>query len=65
MGEPVEGVKGFVRRGEPEVTLRQEENGKLIFPPGGNFLVFLSKPENPAVQAGGRIAFGWWEEKIP
>ena len=64
-GEPVGGVKGFVRRGLPEVTMRQEENGKLIFPPGGNFLVFLSNPENPAVQAGGRIAFGWWEEKVP
>jgi hypothetical protein len=63
-GEPKGGVKGFVRRGSPELTIRQEENGKLIFPPGGNFMVYLSKPETPAVSAGGRIAFGWWEEKL-
>lgn len=64
-GDPIGGVKAFVRRGQPETTLRQEENGKLIFPPGGNFLVFLSMAENPSVTAGGRIAFGWWEEKLP
>jgi hypothetical protein len=63
-GEPVGGVKAFVRRGVPETTLVETENGKLIFPPGGSFLVFLSTPENPDAIAGGRIAFGWWEEKI-
>lgn len=63
-GEPVGGVKAFVRRGEPEVTLVETENGKLIFPPGGSFLVFLSLPENPNVPAGGRVAMGWWEEPI-
>ncbi len=63
-GEPTGGVKAFVRRGEPETTLVDTENGKLIFPPGGSFLVFLSNPENPEVSASGRVAFGWWEEKI-
>jgi hypothetical protein len=63
-GDPAGGVKGFVRRGDPNVTIRQEENGKLIFPPGGNFMVFLSQPETPNLRAGGRIAFGWWEEKL-
>jgi hypothetical protein len=62
--DPIGGVKGFVRRGAPNETMRQEENGKLIFPPGGNFLVFLSSPETPDVSVGGRIAFGWWEEKL-
>lgn len=62
--EPVGGVKAFVRRGEPETTLVDTENGKLIFPPGGSFLIYLSLAENPAATASGRIAFGWWEEKI-
>ena len=64
MGEPSGGVKAFVRRGQPELTLVESENGKLIFPPGGNFLVFLSLEEGYDVPASGRIAFGWWEEKI-
>ncbi|HEX2985322.1 MAG TPA: DUF6143 family protein [Caproiciproducens sp.] len=63
-GNPVGGVKAFVRRGEPENTLVETENGKLIFPPGGSFLVFLSTPEDPQAEASGRVAFGWWEEKI-
>lgn len=63
-GEPTGGVKAFVRRGEPETTLVETENGKLIFPPGGSFLVFLSISENPKAVASGRIAFGWWEEKV-
>jgi hypothetical protein len=62
--EPVGGVKAFVRRGEPGTTLVDTENGKLIFPPGGSFLVFLSLTDNNSRTASGRIAFGWWEEKI-
>jgi hypothetical protein len=60
---PEGGIKAFVRRGEPGTTAVETENGKLIFPPGGSFLVYLSL-ENPAVPASGRIAFGWWEEPI-
>jgi len=63
-GEPNDGVKAFVRRGEPGITLVDTENGKLIFPPGGSFLVFLSLTENSNIGASGRIAFGWWEQKI-
>ena len=62
--EPIGGVKAFVRRGEPGTTLVETENGKLIFPPGGSFLVFLSLTENTRTSASGRIAFGWWEERI-
>jgi len=62
--DPKSGIKAFVRRGEPGTTLVSEENGKFIFPPGGNFLIFLSNPEAPEKKASGRIAFGWWEEKL-
>jgi len=62
--EPYGGVKAFVRRGLPETTLADTENGKFIFPPGGSFMIYLSNPENPEVRAEGRIAFGWWEETI-
>ena len=62
--EPEGGIKAFVRRGPPETTLVDTENGKFIFPPGGSFLVFLSLDGNASIPASGRIAFGWWEEKI-
>ena len=63
-GDPTGGVKAFVRRGEPGTTVVETENGKLIFPPGGSFLVFISIEGNPDIAASGRIAFGWWEERI-
>lgn len=63
-GDPTGGIKAFVRRGQSETTLVDTENGKFIFPPGGSFLIFLSNPETPETKASGRIAFGWWEEKI-
>jgi hypothetical protein len=62
---PVGGVKAFSRRGEPGVTMVETENGKLIFPPGGSFLVYLSLIETPEVPAEGRVGFGWWEEPLP
>jgi len=62
-GDLAGGIKAFVRRGEAENTLVESENGKLIFPPGGSFLVFMTLAENPTALAAGRIAFGWWEEK--
>lgn len=63
-GEPTGGIKAFVRRGQPESTLVDDEQGKFIFPPGGSFLIFLSNPETPDIAADGRIAYGWWEEPI-
>lgn len=63
-GEPEDGIKAFARRGQPETTLADDEQGKFIFPPGGSFLVFLSNPETPETAAGGKVAFGWWEEPI-
>ena len=64
IGEPNGGIKAFVRRALPETTLVEEEAGKLIFPPGGSFIVFLSNPETPNKSAQGRVALGWWEEEI-
>lgn len=63
-GNPTGGVKAFVRRGQPETTIVDDEQGKFIFSPGGSFLIFLSNPETPTVAASGRVAFGWWEEPI-
>ena len=63
-GEPTGGIKAFVRRGEPGTTVVETENGKLIFPPGGSFLVFMSLDGAQTASAEGRIAFGWYEEKI-
>ena len=61
-GEPSGGIKAFVRRAQPETTLVESENGKIIIGEGGNFLVFLSNPETSELLTSGRIAFGWWEE---
>lgn len=63
-GDPTGGVKAFVRRGRPEETLVDTENGKLIFPPGGSFLVIMNFSETPEASGGGRIAFGWYEDRI-
>ncbi len=63
-GNPIGGAKAFIRDATPETTLVDSENGKLIFPPGGSFLVFISTPELGGTSATGRVAFGWWEESI-
>lgn len=63
-GNPTGGIKAFVRRALPETTLVDNENGKIIIAPGGNFMVFLSTPETPENVTSGRVAFGWWEEKM-
>jgi hypothetical protein len=63
-GNPTGGIKAFVRRGVPGTTLVETENGKLIFPPGGSFLVYLSLEGSPEIMGSGRVAFGWWEERI-
>lgn len=62
--EPTGGVKVFVRRALPGVTVGDEEVGKFIFPPGGSFVIFLSNPETPDKPASAVLSFSWWEEKI-
>jgi hypothetical protein len=63
-GEPVGGVRAFVRRALPGVTISDEEVGKFIFPPGGSFLIFLSNPETPDEPASATLGFSWWEEPL-
>lgn len=61
LGVPDCGVNAFDRMIPPQTTIVEEEDGKFIIPPGGNFAVFLAGGEKAALQA--RIAFGWWEER--
>lgn len=63
--QPYNGIEAFVRNGDAGTTVMDTENGKLIFPPGGSFLVYLTLVGNCTPPAIGRIAFGWWEEPIP
>jgi len=63
-GEPVGGVKAFVRRAPSGDTIGDEEVGKFIFPPGGSFVIFLSNPEAPGEPASATVSLTWWEEKI-
>lgn len=63
-GEPEGGVRAFVRRALPEVTISDEEVGKFIFPPGGSFVIFLSNPEAPDKPARATLGFSWWEEEV-
>jgi len=62
-GDPVGGVKAFVRRGQPGVSIYSVEDGKFICPPGGSFAIFLSDPETPQIRASGKIFYQWWEEE--
>ena len=64
VGDPIGGVKAFVRRTLPGETVVSEEEGKFIIPPGGNFAIFLSNPEGPDVTANARVAYGWWEQPV-
>lgn len=63
-GEPEGGVRAFVRRALPDVTIGDEEDGKFIFPPGGSFVIFLSNPEMPDEPASATLGFSWWEEEV-
>jgi len=61
LGVPDCGINAFDRMIPGQTTIVEEEDGKFIIPPGGNFAVFLAGRENVTLQA--RIAFGWWEER--
>jgi hypothetical protein len=63
VGSPSGGIKAFARRCPSQTTLVDTENGKMIFPPGGSFMIFITSPEYPTDFAEGKVAFGWWEEK--
>lgn len=46
----------------PRETVKDDQGGKIILPPGGSFMVFLVPPGLCLVR--GRIAFSWWETKF-
>lgn len=60
---PSGGVNVFDRIVPPGVTLASEEDGKFIFPPGGNWVLFLTGPDIEAKTFQAIVGFGWWEEK--
>lgn len=59
---PVGGVNPMNQIIPPRSTIKDDEGGKIILPPGGSFLVFLVPPGACLVRA--RIAFSWWETKF-
>lgn len=63
-GEPEGGIKMIERGVNPEITFVSEENGALIFPPGGSLIITLSYPEAIDEFGLGRVAFGWSEEEM-
>ncbi|SDI08963.1 DUF6143 family protein [Desulfosporosinus hippei] len=62
-GVPVGGINVFDRIVSPGATLVSEEDGKLIFPSGGNLVLFLTSPGSVPMTFSAIVAFGWWEEK--
>lgn len=62
--EPDGGTEAFRHQAYPGVTLMGSENGRLIFPPGDSFLIYVTLTESVCSPASVRITFGWWEERI-
>jgi hypothetical protein len=62
-GVPEGGLKLFEVDVDPEITYVSEENGALIFPPGGSLTITLSYPKATDKDGLGRVAFGWSEEE--
>lgn len=63
-GEPEGGAEAFSRQAYPAVTLSGSESGKLIFPPGGSFLIYVTLTDPDCSSSSARVTFGWWEERI-
>ena len=55
------GIKIYSQPVYEEATVVLEENGKYIFAPGGSLTVYLNLIGSLTT---GRVAFGWWEEKL-
>lgn len=60
--EPINGTKAFTRVIPPFTTVASDDDGKFIFPPGGNFTIFLKNDGVKNTKA--RVAYGWFEEPI-
>ncbi|MDA3731089.1 DUF6143 family protein [Niameybacter massiliensis] len=61
---PTGGAIAYTRLSVPGQTLADEEDGKFIIPPGGNFALFFSNPSTTTNTTNIKVAFGWWEEPI-
>ncbi|MDD2432449.1 MAG: DUF6143 family protein [Clostridia bacterium] len=61
-GIPLGGINVFDRIVPPGTTLASEEDGKFIFPPGGNWVLFLTAPGPVTTIFSAIVALGWWEE---
>jgi hypothetical protein len=59
-----DGTKIAEQKVTSEVTIVGDEQGSLIFPPGGSFIITLSNYNSTNQIGMGRVAFGWSEEKI-
>jgi len=63
-GAPSGGMRIYGKTVDPEITVAEDENGALIFPPGGSLIITMSSAANADRPGAGRVAFGWAEEKI-
>lgn len=59
-GIPSGGVNIYDRIVPPNTTIVSEEDGKLIIPSAGDFLLFLKSSSSEIINAS--IAYGWWEK---
>ncbi len=59
---PSRGIVAFDRIVPPHSTVAADKDGKLIFPQGATFLVYLDPPGVERISA--RVAFGWWEKAV-
>ena len=60
---PSIGIKAFERVIPPGQTVAEEENGKFIIPPGGNFAIFLTPAQAAETVPNVSVAYGWWETR--
>ena len=58
----IDGESIFRRIAEANSTVVGNYYGKIIIPPGGSFIIFLSSSDTKPIES--EVAFGWWEDKI-
>lgn len=58
---PISGIYAFERIVPANFTEKAGYDGKIIIPPGGNFLIFI--PGRGMWSTKVSVGFGWWEEK--
>lgn len=63
-GKPKGGAEAYERLSTPGATLADEEEGKFIIRPGGNFALFIYNMKCVKERADVTAGFGWWEQKV-